>query len=518
METAIYVRVSTEEQAQEGFSIRGQEQKLKDYARVKDWSIYNIYIDEGISGKNITDRPAINKMITDIKNGHIKNVVVFKIDRITRSTGDLAYLIDLFSKHGCSFNSLTESIDTQTPSGRMFIKMIGIFAEFERENIAERVRLGCERKVKEGYSLCGNQVSYGYDREDGQKIQTINEKEAPIVKQLFDWYVNDNMPLAQIAKRFNAMKIPTKNSNTWTANTVRTILTNCTYVGRVRYSLGDKDKYFEADGLHEPIITLETYNKAQKQVEKNKKVSGTKKPRDDNYFQGFLYCPECGSKLKTHGSYNRNGKGETIYKGAYRCRNKLFGNCAFPQTSNSKMEKAFIEYAQRISEFTEIDDNQLKQIQGQQDCIQEQCDCIQEQCDCKGTDTNTRTSHIQQTKQLIQTYKDKLNQLDIRDKEILSLYVDGNVPFDRYREIKDKIDKDRKEAHSELEKLATTEDTPPEFTREDFVLEFKANWEHLTNIEKRQFLMKFVKKIHLSAHRADNKHNWLIVVEDVEFA
>jgi len=78
METAIYVRVSTEEQAQEGFSIRAQEQKLKDYARIKEWSIFNIYVDEGISGKNITGRPAVNQMIEDIKSGHIKNVVVLK--------------------------------------------------------------------------------------------------------------------------------------------------------------------------------------------------------------------------------------------------------------------------------------------------------------------------------------------------------------------------------------------------------------------------------------------------------
>ena len=151
METAIYCRVSTEEQAQEGFSIRAQEQKLKDLARIKDWSIYKIYMDEGISGKNLTERPAMQEMITDIENGAVKNVLVFKIDRLTRSTADLIYLIDLFGKYDCAFNSLTESIDTQTASGRMFLKIIGIFAEFERENIIERTKVGIERKVREGY-------------------------------------------------------------------------------------------------------------------------------------------------------------------------------------------------------------------------------------------------------------------------------------------------------------------------------------------------------------------------------
>ena len=97
METAIYCRVSTEEQAQEGFSIRAQEQKLKEYANVKEWSIYNLYMDEGISGKNITERPAITRMIEDIKAGHVKNVLVFKLDRLTRSVADLVYLIDVFN-------------------------------------------------------------------------------------------------------------------------------------------------------------------------------------------------------------------------------------------------------------------------------------------------------------------------------------------------------------------------------------------------------------------------------------
>ena len=173
METAIYVRVSTEEQVKEGYSIRGQEQKLKDYARIKDWQIYDIYIDEGISGKNITARPEINRLIEDVKQGNVKNVLVFKIDRLTRSTSDLIYLIDLFNEYNCAFNSLMESIDTQTASGRMFLKIIGIFAEFERENISERITLGRERKVKEGYSLCSHTASYGYDRPKGRKIQTI---------------------------------------------------------------------------------------------------------------------------------------------------------------------------------------------------------------------------------------------------------------------------------------------------------------------------------------------------------
>ena len=113
--TAIYVRVSTEEQALNGFSIRAQKEKLMYYAtKIKDWNVYKVYSDEGISGKDINNRPSLQEMLTDIKNKKVNNVLVFKIDRLTRSTKDLIDLIELFNNYDCDFNSLNESIDTSS--------------------------------------------------------------------------------------------------------------------------------------------------------------------------------------------------------------------------------------------------------------------------------------------------------------------------------------------------------------------------------------------------------------------
>jgi site-specific DNA recombinase len=112
LSTAVYVRVSTEEQAQEGFSVRGQTDKLKAYALLKEWDIFDIYADEGISGKNITDRPAINRLLDDIKKGNVNNVLVFKVDRLTRNTKNLLELVELFNQHNCAFNSLTEDMNS----------------------------------------------------------------------------------------------------------------------------------------------------------------------------------------------------------------------------------------------------------------------------------------------------------------------------------------------------------------------------------------------------------------------
>ena len=180
----IYIRVSTEEQAKNGYSIQAQKEKLLSFSTIKDWNVYKIYIDEGKSGKDL-NREEVQNLIKDIENKIINNVLVYKIDRLTRSTKDLIDLIELFKKNNCDFNSLNESIDTSSPTGRMFIKIIGLFAEFERETIVERIKMGLERKVKEGYSIASSTTSYGYEKSKGMKIQSISENESYVVKKIF---------------------------------------------------------------------------------------------------------------------------------------------------------------------------------------------------------------------------------------------------------------------------------------------------------------------------------------------
>ena len=286
MITGIYIRVSTEEQAKEGYSIKAQEEKLKDYVRIKGWELYKVYADEGISGKNITERPAINEMLRDLISKKIDNVLVFKIDRLTRSTKDLIELIDIFNKNDCAFNSLMESIDTSTPSGRMFIKIIGIFAEFERENLIERISVALEKKVKEGYSLCSTCPSYGYDRPNGEKVQIVNKNETKIVREIFNMYVNKNMTRYAIAKELNMKHVPTKLKSNWNSATISAILTNPNYVGKVRYATNDEKRYFESDGKHEAIISEELFDNAQIKLTKLQKKAIKKWPKEDNYYCG----------------------------------------------------------------------------------------------------------------------------------------------------------------------------------------------------------------------------------------
>ena len=489
MQTGIYVRVSTEEQAKEGFSIRAQQEKLKGYALVKDWSIYDIYVDEGISGKNITQRPSMTRLLKDIENGYIKNVLVFKIDRLTRSTSDLVYLIKLFAEHDCAFNSLTESIDTETASGRMFLKIIGIFAEFERENLTERVRLGCERKAKEGFSVSSWIHSYGYNRDNGQKIQTINEEEATIVREIYDMYVNQNKSLSYITRVLNIRKVPTKLNVDWARKNVKNILKNCNYIGKVRYRIDDKEKYFEADGLHEPIITKELFDNAQRLLTNSPTACFTKQPKECNYYLGFLYCAKCGSRYSTHGRNVTLKDGTKKYVNAYRCENKTFGDCTSSQMSHKKVEEAFVKYISNVNDFEEVDITEID------------------------TEKTLKT-----TTDITDNLNKKIKQLKDKEREVMSLYVDNKIDFDNYKNISSTVQKEISIYNDELNNLKQEKSIENvEIAKEDIILNLKENWELLTDIEKRQFLLNFVKKIVVDKEDIDNRIKSQVEIVDVEF-
>jgi len=487
LKTGIYVRVSTEEQAQEGFSIRAQEQKLKDYIKIKEWSLYKVYADEGISGKNITARPAINEMIDDIKKGYVKNVLVYKIDRLTRSTADLISLVDLFNEHDCAFNSLTESIDTGSATGRMFIKIIGIFAEFERENIAERSRLGFERKVKEGYSLCSNQVSYGYDRKKGEKVQTINGKEAVIVREIYDMFLNNGMSYHFIAKYLNDRKIPTKNNLTWTAQQIIAILKNCNYIGYVRYAMADKKRNFENKGFHEPIISEETFNNTQILMKKSSKKIYKKHPKEEQYYAGILYCGICGSKLLIHGSMKKNINDGFLY---YRCHNRLKKQCEAFSVQHKHIEKAFVEYINRFNDFDTL--NEIQSI-------------AKEKIKNENLELNSNLNK-------------EISQLEKREKEISQKYINGEVEFNDYLELKKIIAEEKTRTTSLLKTIEDNVDEEITIKKENIISNLKENWELLNNAERRQFLINFVDKIIVINHREKGKRDGHVEICNVELS
>jgi len=493
LNTAIYVRVSTDEQAKEGYSIRAQIDKLKNYIEIKDWGLYKVYADEGISGKNISDRPAINELISDIKSGKVNNVLVYKIDRLTRSTKDLIELTELFNNVKCGFNSLMESIDTQTASGRMFLKIIGIFAEFERENTIERVKLACEKKVKEGFTLAGSTMSYGYNRENGEKIQTINHEEAKIVREVYSMYLDGNMSYAGIARNLNHRGIKPKRGDAWHHASIRGMLTNATYIGKVRYALDDEERYFEAEGKHEPIISEEIFYSVQKKIGNIKRVAYTKRPKDDSFFCGVLYCAECGARMQTNGEYKKNKEGERVIFSAYRCPNVSKGLCSVSRISHSKVENAFEEYMSNVEDFTAIPEI-LSEEQNQQEKQEKQ-------------------ENINAL--LREEYEKAIIKLTKREKELMSLYIGERISFEDYEQMITLTRNEKNAYADQIINLPTDEATDEiQLLIDDIVTNFRDNWQALTKSEKMQFLHNYIEQITASSKKEEG---YQVKVLDVKF-
>ena len=163
MIVGIYVRVSTIEQAKEGYSIGEQTERLQKYCEAHDWKIYKVYTDAGYSGKD-TNRPALQNLIKDVKAGKLNMVLVYKLDRLSRAQKDTLMLIeDVFLKNNADFISMQENFDTSTPFGRAMIGILAVFAQLEREQIKERMKMGKDARAKEGkYSGGSIQTKYIY--------------------------------------------------------------------------------------------------------------------------------------------------------------------------------------------------------------------------------------------------------------------------------------------------------------------------------------------------------------------
>src|SRR5690625_5198821 len=176
MKVGLYPRVSTDEQAKEGYSIDAQIKNSINFINSQGWELYDIYTDDGFSAKDL-ERPGMQKMIEDIKIRKFDVVVVYKLDRLVRSVSDLHELLKLFDKYEVKFKSVTEMFDTTNAMGRFFITLVAAMAQWERENLAERVRFGIEQMVSEG-ERPGGKLPFGYTKEGElieQEAETIRE-------------------------------------------------------------------------------------------------------------------------------------------------------------------------------------------------------------------------------------------------------------------------------------------------------------------------------------------------------
>lgn len=307
---ALYIRVSTQEQAQEGYSIGAQKERLFAYCKAHDWLVGEVYIDGGFSGSNL-NRPGIQRLLSEIDNFDV--VLVYKLDRLSRSQRDTLYLIeDSFLPHKVDFVSMQESFDTATPFGKAMIGLLAVFAQLEREQIKERTRMGRMERAKAGLHQGGGIIPIGYDYREGKLI--INPYEARIVKRIFELYLC-GMSLHSVADNLKAEGFTSRTGKFYEWSSVRNILRNPTYLGHLHYC------GIVVENTHDALITKEQFQAAQDLIEKRGRAAGNRN-RIEYLLTGIIYCGCCGTRY-----HHRNNCGYNYY------------SCYSRTKDNSKMIK-----------------------------------------------------------------------------------------------------------------------------------------------------------------------------------
>ncbi len=311
----LYSRVSTEMQV-DGYSLEAQKSVLKKFAEREEMQIIEYYEDAGKSGKSIEGRPAFKKMLSDIENGQsVDYILVYKLSRFGRNAADILNSLEFIQTFDVNLICIEEGIDSSQTSGKLLISVLSAVAEIERENILEQTMNGRREKARQGL-WNGGPAPYGYTLKDNRLY--INEDEAELVRLIYDKYVNTNIGYSGIAKYLNLQGIKKvvrtdRMIEEWSAHFVNLILENPVYCGKIAYGRRTLEKvkgkkneykrinatdYITVDGLHEPLVSEEVWNKAQEKRQTTGKKFASKYGKDRTHLlTGLLKCPVCGGPM-----------------------------------------------------------------------------------------------------------------------------------------------------------------------------------------------------------------------------
>jgi len=294
---ALYLRVSTDQQALDGESLEEQEERLRAFCKTRNWKVTKVYREEGRSGKD-TNRPQFQQMLQDIREGKVDTVVVKKIDRLSRSILDFEKTYNFFVEHNVDLVSLQENFDTTTAIGRAVIRIVLVFAQLEREQTSERTIDVLEYRAKQGL-WNGGYPPLGYDIDD-EKGLVVNKEEAAIVRMIFEKYL-ELASYKKVANYLNKLGLRTKvfvsrrgkkqGGKLYSNTTIARILKDPLYIGKVKY----KDKIYQ--GVHQPIIDEDLFNQVQGIIEQNKISTSSikRRPKYDFLLEGVVRCGVCKS-------------------------------------------------------------------------------------------------------------------------------------------------------------------------------------------------------------------------------
>lgn len=292
---AVYIRVSTEDQAREGFSLGEQKEKLLQLCKFKEYEVFKVYEDAGISAKDMEHRPAFQEMLADMKKGKINYIVAYKLDRVTRSIKDLEELIYQLEQYNCYLVCDRDDVNTSTANGRFFIRMLTVLSQLEIEIVSERTKFGLNGAIKSSH-LPGI-VPLGYKKENKKTV--IDEFTKPVIERIFNMYL-EGKSYQTISNIFNEEKLLSPKH--WKDTTTQKIIDNKIYMGDYeQYKRIARKKNIEPViymNVVEPIISRAVWEECQHQKEKNQRTY----TRDRVYlFFQKLQCPSCGRIMKCKG-------------------------------------------------------------------------------------------------------------------------------------------------------------------------------------------------------------------------
>ncbi|KAB2951158.1 recombinase family protein [Heliorestis acidaminivorans] len=349
----LYCRVSTDEQAKEGVSLDEQRTRLKAYCVAMGWKVeIEEIIDDGYSAKDI-DRPGLKRLLSQVEKGTVSRVLVTKLDRLSRRLLDLLKLIDLFGQHEVSFVSTSESFDTETPSGRLTLQVLGAVAEFERERIRERVIDNMAHAAKSGKWL--TQHPYGYRLVEKELV--VHEREAIVVRRIYDMFLDQGMGYFAIAKQLNEEGISSRQGKEWSIRSVKLVLTNPVYKGTLVWNRTDSSKkkrkqkeegeWIMLPGALPAIVSEEKWDKVQEKINDKPKVPSRAKT-SPHLLGGLLKCGKCGASMTI--SWSGWPKRHRVYRcSAYK--NK--GTCESKPYRADEVEKWFVEGLKNLVDSVE---------------------------------------------------------------------------------------------------------------------------------------------------------------------
>ncbi|MDU7549824.1 recombinase family protein [Clostridium perfringens] len=468
---AIYCRVSTEEQSENGYSIDEQERLLEEWCKKMGYVIYKCYSDRGISGKNIKDRPALKELLSDAKAGKFDMVISWKINRVSRKLEDVLKIVNLLEKNNITFKSYSEPFETDTPAGRMQFQMMALIGEFERGTIAQNVKMGMIAKAKSG-NWCGGRV-LGYDlvpnnspeeEKNGKNKLEINEKEAEIVRFIFNEY-SKGKGYKAITNKMNKLGYKTKKGNNFSVGSIRDILTNPVYIGEIRYNVrqnwSEKRRRninpnpIRVKGKHEAIIDRELWDKVQLILESKK--GKPSRIYDGEYpLTGILRCPKCGAGMVISRTTNTLADGTKKRIAYYCCGNWKNKGTSVCNSNTIRVDKANEYVFKKIEELVS-NEAMIKAV-------------------VKNINKE-RKDKVKPAKRLLGDIDKELEKLDKRKRKIFEAYEDDILTKEEFQTRKNELNEKIRILEEEKKPLLNTiseevsEEIPYEFIK-DILMNF----------------------------------------------